>query len=100
MKLWKIWAKAMGSKISDDDRESDAAANLYETAEAEEDFHKIENISPKRKTFNVRTKIKVNIEAESLQEAEDMFFNVSISFQNKQGKELQWELMDSQIEEA
>lgn len=57
-------------------------------------------ISPKRKTFNVRTKIKVNIEAESLQEAEDMFFNVSISFQNKQGKELQWELMDSQIEEV
>jgi|GEM_PF-1608314 hypothetical protein len=57
-------------------------------------------ISPNRKTFNVRTKIKVNIEAESLQEAEDMFFNASISFQNKQGKELQWELMDSQIEEA
>jgi hypothetical protein len=26
MKLWKVWAKAMGSKISDNDRESDAAA--------------------------------------------------------------------------
>jgi hypothetical protein len=26
MKLWSIWAKAMGSKISDNDRESDIAA--------------------------------------------------------------------------
>jgi hypothetical protein len=26
MKLWRVWAKAMGSKISEDDRESDIAA--------------------------------------------------------------------------
>jgi|688.fasta_scaffold1393164_2 hypothetical protein len=50
------------------------------------------------KTFIVRTKIKITIEAESLEEAEDTFFNTAISVQNEQGAELQWELIDSQIE--
>lgn len=52
------------------------------------------------KTFVIRTKIKVNIEAESLEEAEDIFHNASVSFQSEQGDEMQWEIIDSQIEEV
>lgn len=52
------------------------------------------------KTFVIRTKIKVDIEAESLEAAEDIFHNASVSFQSEQGDEMQWEIIDSQIEEV
>lgn len=51
------------------------------------------------KTFIVTTEIKVTIEAESLEAAEDMFLDTTISFQDAQSEEMEWELIDSQIEE-
>lgn len=51
-------------------------------------------------TFIVTTEIKVTIKAESLEAAEDMFLDTTISFQDEQGEEMEWELIDSQIEEV
>lgn len=52
------------------------------------------------KTFIVTTEIKVTIKAESLEAAEDMFLDTTISFQDEQGEEMEWELIDSQIKET
>jgi hypothetical protein len=52
------------------------------------------------KTFIVTTEIKVTIKAESLEAAEDMFLDTTISFQDEQGEEMEWDLIDSQIEET
>jgi hypothetical protein len=52
------------------------------------------------KTFIITTEIEVTIEAESLEAAEDMFFDTIITFQDEQGDEMEWKLIHSQIEET
>lgn len=52
------------------------------------------------KTFIVTTEIKVTIEADSLETAEDIFLDTTISFRDIENNQMEWELIDSQIEEV
>ena len=52
------------------------------------------------KTFIVTTEIKVTIEAESLEAAEEKYFDANIGILDGDGQEMDWTIIDSQIDEV
>lgn len=52
------------------------------------------------KTFIVTTEIKITIEAESLEAAEDKYFDANIGILDGDGQEMDWTVIDSQIDEV
>ena len=51
------------------------------------------------KTFIVTTEISITIEAESLEAAEEKYFDANIDILDGDGQEMDWTIIDSQIDE-